>query len=165
MKIDIIPATINDAERLLIFYGNLLSEGLPYIMNNPVPTLEQEIQFIKNHDGKNSLILLAVSNNEVVGMCNFRIGSHQQLSHTCFLIGISVAKHFRRRGVGKKLLSAVEDWCIDRSIYRLDFEVVDGNPAVIFYENLGYQIEGRKHKAIKVQNEFKDLLIMAKLLA
>jgi RimJ/RimL family protein N-acetyltransferase len=165
MKIDIIPATINDAERLLNFYENLLSEHLPFIMNNPTPTLEQEIQFIKNHDGKASWILLAVNNKEVVGMCNFRIGSHHQLSHTCSLIGIAIAKDFRRLGIGTKLLTAVEDWCKANSIYRLDFEVVEGNPAIAFYQNLGYQIEGRKRSAIKIGNELKDFIIMAKLLA
>jgi GNAT superfamily N-acetyltransferase len=165
MKIDIMPATIADAERLQNFYKNLLSENLPFIMDNPLPTLEQEIEFIKYHDGNNSLILLAVNNEEVVGMCNIRMGSHHQLSHTCFLLGISVAKHFRRLGIGAKLLPFVEDWCKDRSIRRLELEVVEGNPAVAFYQSLEYQIEGRKRCAIKVGKEFKDIIIMAKLFA
>lgn len=54
---------------------------------------------------------------------------------------------------------------VDRSIRWIDFEVVDGNPAVAFYESLGYQIEGRKRGAIKVNDDLKDLLIMAKLMA
>jgi ribosomal protein S18 acetylase RimI-like enzyme len=165
MKIDIIHAGIIDAERLLEFYKNILSETLPFIMRNSVPTLEQERQFIQNHDGENSVILLAVDNDKVIGSCNFRVGGHPQLSHTCFLIGIAVAKNYRGLGVGTKLLTSAENWCIDKSIHRLDFEVVDGNPAIFFYEKLGYQIEGRKRKAIKVQDKFKDLLIMAKVLA
>jgi ribosomal protein S18 acetylase RimI-like enzyme len=164
MKIDIISASIIDAEGLLDFYKNILSENLSFIMSNPVPTLEQEKQFIRNHDGESSVILLAVDNGQVVGMCNFRVGGHHQFAQTCFLIGISVAKKYRRLGVGTKLLTSVENWCKGKSIRRLDFEVVDGNPAVFFYEKFGYQIEGRKREAIKVQDEFKDSLIMAKLL-
>jgi GNAT superfamily N-acetyltransferase len=160
--LSIVPATSEDAQKVLTFYSCLLAEHLPYIMDNPAPTLEQEIAFIQRHDGKRSLLLLAHSGEQVVGMCGYQIAAHQQLSHVCSL-GISVHKAFRSQGIGRRLIAAGEKWCRSRAVYRLEFEVVDGNPAVVFYQRLGFEIEGRKRKAIKVGDDFRDLIIMAKM--
>ena len=97
-------------------------------------------------------------------MSGYHIAGHPQHSHCCSL-DISVAKHSRRQGIGLRLITAGEEWCRSKSIRRLDFEVIDGNPAVAFYQELGFEIEGRKREAVKVGDEFRDLIIMARLLA
>lgn len=164
MNVKIIQAKMEHAEALRIYYTELLLEKLPFIMDNPAPTLEQEQAFIQKNDGVGSLLLLAVSDGNVVGMSGYNIAAHHQLSHVCSL-GISIAKPFRRHGIGSRLISDGETWCRSRSVRRLEFEVVDGNPAVVFYQHLGYEIEGRKQQAFRVGEVFRDVIIMAKMLA
>ena len=154
MNVEIVPANVDDAERVLAYYTDLLAERIPFIMDNPVPTLEQEIEFIQKHDGQGDVLLLAVCEEQIVGSSGYHIAVHHQRAHTCSL-GISVAKAWRRRGIGAKLIRAGEKWCSSRSIRRLCFEVVDGNPAVGFYQGLGFEIEGRKRKAIRVGDTFR----------
>ena len=163
MDIQIAAATVDDAERVLAYYTELLAEGLGFIMDNPAPTLAEEIEFIEEHDGERSVLWLAGGADRVVGLNGYNIAPHHQHAHTCRM-GISVARDFRRRGVGRRLITAGEEWCLSKSVRRLEFEVVDGNPALAFYQALGFEIEGRRRQAIKVGDEFRDMIIMAKLL-
>jgi RimJ/RimL family protein N-acetyltransferase len=164
MSMEIRQATEADTEAILSYYTELLAEKLPFIMGNPVPTLEQERTFVQKHDGKRAALFLALSKGRVVGMSGYHIGGHPQHSHSCSL-GISVGKPFRRQGIGSRLIATGEEWCRSKSVRRLDFDVIDGNPAVAFYQQLGFEIEGSKREAVKVGDEFRDLIIMAKLLA
>lgn len=164
MKTEIKQATNHDAEAVLAYYTELLAEGLTEILANPVPTLEQEKEFLKKHDGQQSALFLAFVDGRVVGMSGYHIAVHPQTRHSCSL-GISVAKNFRRHGIGSQLISAGEEWCRSKAIHRLEFEVIDGNPAVVFYQRLGFGIEGRKRDAIRVGSKFKDVIIMAKMMA
>jgi RimJ/RimL family protein N-acetyltransferase len=163
MDVEITAAGVEHAEGVLAYYAALLAEKLPFIMDNPVPTLEQEIEFIEKHDGKRAVLLLAMAGGQVVGIGGYSLGAHRQRAHTCSL-GISVAKPFRRRGIGTRLIAAGEEWCRSKSVRRLELEVLHDNPAVAFYEKLGFEVEGRKREAIGVDDNFRDLLIMAKLL-
>ncbi len=163
MKIRITTASEEYAEAVLRYYTDLLAENLPYILNNPVPTLEQELNFIRKHDGERSILFIAIAGEAVVGISNFAIPAHHQYSHTCSL-GISVAKDFRRHGVGSDLISSGESWSRSRGVRRISFDMIDGNPALNFYQHLGYEVEGRKRDAIKVGNEFRDLLLLGKIL-
>ena len=121
-------------------------------------------KFVQKNDGERAALFLALSDARVIGMTEYDIEGHHQHSHCCSL-AISVTQSFRGQGIGSRLIAAGEEWCKSKSIKRLDFEVIEGNPAVAFYQRLGFEIEGRKRKAVKVGNEFRDLIIMAKLLA
>jgi RimJ/RimL family protein N-acetyltransferase len=164
MTISITTATEDHAEAVLKYYTALLSENLAYILNNPAPTLEQERDFIRKHDGERSALFIATDGDNVVGISNFSIPGHHQYSHTCSL-GISVARDFRRRGIGSDLIYAGEDWGRSRGVRRISFDMLDGNPALAFYQHLGFEVEGRKREAIKVDDEFRDLLLLGKILA
>jgi len=164
MNIEITPATVSDARQVLSYYTDILSENLPFIMSNPVPTLEQEINFIKKHDGNYSLLLLAKHEGLLIGMNGYQIERHPQHSHSCSL-GITVAKSFRGKGVGTQLIQSGIGWCKSKFVLRLELEVIDGNPAVPFYEKLGFKVEGRKRKFVRIGESFKDMIIMAQILA
>ncbi len=164
MSIEVVQPNVDDAERVLAYYTDLLADRIPFILDNPVPTLEQEVEFIRRHDGEQAALFMAVAGGGVVGLAGYTLAAHHQRRHTCSF-GISVAKAWRGRGIGASLIRAGEDWCASRSVRRLSCEMIEGNPAAAFYERLGFEIEGRKRQAIQVGESFKDLIIMAKLLA
>ena len=163
MNIEIKPAQTEHAELALQYYSCLLSEKLPFILDNPIPSLDDEIKFIQQHDGEHAILFMAMHDNQVVGLSGYQIKTHHQLSHTCSL-GISIDKEFRGKGIGSKLISAGENWCRSKSIHRLELEVLEDNPAITFYHKLGFEKDGSKRDAIKVNGAFKDMIIMSKIL-
>lgn len=164
MSIEIRQATVQDAEAALAFYTDLLAEKIPYVLDNPVPTLEQEREFLQAHTGDQGALFLACDGERVVGLCAFRLAAHPQSAHCC-LLGISVARSWRGRGLGTRLITAGLQWCRARSVRRLELEMIDGNPARRLYERLAFVVEGRKRQAVRVGDADMDIIIMARLLA
>ena len=55
---------------------------------------------------------------------------------------IAVSENYQGRGLGKKLLSKVEKYCISQNIFRLRIPTQKENrPACNFYEKMGYTID------------------------
>ena len=76
---------------------------------------------------------------------------------------MSVAKAWRGRGVGRKLLAAAIDRARDwPGFCRIELECVAWNTAgVRLYESLGFVLEARKTKAINLRGRPEDMLLMA----
>ena len=65
----------------------------------------------------------------------------------CWIMALSVAYRFRRRGVGRALLQRVESWCVDDGYS--DIRVHSGEQrrdAHTFYEACGFKHTGRRFK-------------------
>jgi RimJ/RimL family protein N-acetyltransferase len=76
---------------------------------------------------------------------------------------MSVARRWRGRGVGRKLLAAAIDetrqW---PGFCRIELECVAWNqPGVRLYESLGFVLEARKTKAVNLRGRPEDMLLMA----
>ncbi len=57
-----------------------------------------------------------------------------------FIQEICVAEGHRKTGIGRKLMSFVEQWACDRNLNRLEFTVLQRNrDASSFYESLGFR--------------------------
>lgn len=77
---------------------------------------------------------LAIHEGKIVG---YQIGSLRDGS--AFLNKIIVDKSIRKLGMGKKLLFAFLEKCLQENIERIKFRVRVDNPAVVFYDKLGFQ--------------------------
>ena len=66
---------------------------------------------------------------------------------TCWIMALSVATRFRRRGIGRMLLAEVERWCRDHDIpdIRLHSGEQRGD-AHAFYNACGYHLAGVRFK-------------------
>lgn len=58
------------------FYCDLLKENMPYIRDNPAPTLEEETNFIKAFIKGPGDLFLAFNDSEVVGMLDIQRSLH-----------------------------------------------------------------------------------------
>lgn len=81
----------------------------------------------------------------------------------CGRFGMSVAKDWRGKGVGRAILAAAiektREW---PGFCRIELEVFPHNAtAIALYESMGFELEARKVKAVKMQAEPEDLLLMA----
>lgn len=89
----------------------------------------------------NSIILFIYSSGvacrEPIGyaLCYYYYSTWEGKS--LFLEDLYVRPASRKSGVGKKLFNTVEKFAKDDGCLRLDFQVLNWNPAIGFYERLG----------------------------
>ena len=57
--------------------------------------------------------------------------------HSIYLDDLYVREQFRGRGYGRSLLAHLAQICVERGYPRLDWWVLDWNPAVDFYRSIG----------------------------
>jgi len=59
--------------------------------------------------------------------------------------GIAVKSEFRNRGIGRRLMGAVQDWAISNAATSIELNVYEFNKAAMaFYQKLGYGTLSRK---------------------
>ena len=91
---------------------------------------------------RNAKTWVAEAGEEIVGF----VVAERQLRQVGHIITIDVIKSWRRRGVGARLMEAVEDWVRQQGLRLVHLETAADNlPAQRFYQARGYeQIETLK---------------------
>ncbi len=70
---------------------------------------------------------------------------HRTVDGEVYIDGIAVAPDWRGRGIGSRLIAALEAWAADRQLALLCLEVIDTNPrARKLYQRLGFEIAGHQ---------------------
>ena len=91
-------------------------------------------------------LLVAESNSKVVGLVHLeiaeQIGGPGEFSRkTGWVLSIDVEEQHRRKGIGKALMEAGEQWAASKGASHIEFDVWDFNHGAIhFYESLGYRV-------------------------
>lgn len=62
-------------------------------------------------------------------------------------------------------MEEVIKWCKKNQVEKIELEVFEENtPAIALYKKFGFIEEGRKNRNIKIKDEYKNTLLMAKFL-
>ena len=154
---------------------DLFSERLPTLLNlDPDISLEDEEAFVRPYLDKPGWLLLmaedpgeegaeAAGAAEVIAVLSFQGREHAYLTHSGEF-GISVRRDWRGRGIGTRLLDALEAWAQAHGFRRLELTVFANNvDAVRLYERRGFEREGRKRGAVLIDGDFIDLIEMVKV--
>lgn len=163
------PATPDDAAAAIEHTTRAIEEFPENLVLNPGEfdyTLEYEQKlFADVAASDNSAFLLALVDDQIVGLLNYTGGKRQSLRHAAVL-GISVRKAWCDRGVGTALLqAAIAHAMAGGVIKRLELAVYAHNArAIHVYEKLGFHPEGRRQNAVCKNGRYFDDLIMALLL-
>jgi ribosomal protein S18 acetylase RimI-like enzyme len=82
----------------------------------------------------NAVVLLALDADRVLGSA--LVG---QDGHRGWVYYVAVDPDRQKQGIGRLIMTAAEDWLIERGIWKVQLLVRSGNePATAFYEQLGY---------------------------
>lgn len=82
--------------------------------------------------------ILAFIGGEPAGVALFQTRFSTWLGRPClYLEDLYVCEHARGQGVGRRLMARLAAIAVERGWARIDFQVLDWNPARRFYERLG----------------------------
>jgi RimJ/RimL family protein N-acetyltransferase len=158
-------AVLADAPRLLEIRRLVVEEG-DFMLTEPDEfelTVEQLRKSVQKHArAPGYLYLVAEVGGQVVGMVHFANGLLHRTAHAGML-SIYVDYDWRGQGVGQHLLQGLIDWA-ERNprIEKLSLAVFSTNiKAIGLYEKLGFQIEGRCPRDMKLATgEYIDSILM-----
>ena len=169
MKATIREAEPGDAEQLIAYVERLAEEtdsDIPLAPGEFNLTVEEEREILAGYAAsENSLFLVAEVGSQIVGALTCRGATRQATRHSATL-GISIRKGWRGEGIGTALMAHAIEWAGNTgSVTRIELKVIARNKVAIhLYEKFGFQIEGRRQRAVYLNREYADDLIMALLL-
>jgi RimJ/RimL family protein N-acetyltransferase len=110
-------------------------------------------------------VLVAETDGAIVGRLSISRDPHPASRHVADL-GVMVARESRRRGAGRALMEAAEEWATSVGVRKIELHVFPHNSAgMSLYESLGYEREGLRRAHYRRGDEFLDAVLMAKVVA
>jgi ribosomal protein S18 acetylase RimI-like enzyme len=122
---------------------------------NPLST-RNYLQFIQKKGG---IHFVALDGNAIVGWCDVIPGMFEDLVNVGRL-SIGLLPEYRRKGLGKLLLSQVIETTFKSFIERIELEVFASNLAAIgLYRSTGFREVRKKTNGHKTHNQVEDILL------
>ena len=160
-------ATERDVPGLIGLINQLAVEAtlLFVVPIDPVNGAEDLRQFLHATAASgNNAVLVAAVGEHLVGLATATGGVHPAKRATVE-IGIGILEAYRGRGIGRALMTGIEDWARIAGIHRLQLPVVATNePAIALYRKSGFSIEGTLRESVRVDGRDVDQYMMSKLL-
>ncbi len=114
--------------------------------------------------GDSIFVVVAEAGAELIGFGALTRGALQRNRHCCGLMLGVRATHWGA-GLGRRILDELLAWMRSQGMRRLEASLADGNDrARAFYERCGFQREGRKRKALRMDHGFVDEIVLGLLL-
>ena len=160
------PAIADDAAQLIKLMQQVVAEPHSNLLRSEGEfnyTVEEEQEILRRcNESANSLYLVAVDGDLLVGSLHCGGGSHKATLHECKL-SMSVAQAYRNQGVGGRLLSEAIAWAKSNpNLSRMDLVVFERNQAAIhLYEKFGFEVEGHHRHTIWRDGQYLDTISMA----
>ncbi|MEN3008175.1 GNAT family N-acetyltransferase [Pseudothermotoga sp.] len=157
---------LSDAPQLVVFKKTVTSES-PFLITYPdeVEDVFEARRFISIYlTDDRRIFLVAEQGGQIVGMITLAGSAKRKVLHKAEL-GISVRKSHWGKGIGSALMSEALKIAKQKGFKKIQLEVMENNErAIKLYQKFGFEIEGRKKKAVCMDGKYLDLLVMGKWL-
>lgn len=122
--------------------------------------LEKTTEYIRASLDRGDVRVVAVVGSKVLRWCDISPISFEGLDHVGRLF-MGVLKEYRGRGIGLSLLRQALKMAQERGLEKVELEVFASNiPAIGLYEKEGFEVEGRKRRARKLDGMYEDIIVM-----
>ncbi len=158
-------AQISDAEELINVVKEYVEESkfIPYAKGEFSPTISEEEKWIQSFsDNENSLLLLAVHNNHIIGNISVNGAQREMMKHTA-CIGIGMLLSYRGKGIGSVLFEKAINWVRENALLEiLWLETYKTNESgIALYRKFGFSEIGKHPHFIKLPSgEYIDEITM-----
>lgn len=135
-----------------------------YLAFLAAPPFEAVRSYVLSNPERNVLQFVALADGEVVGWIDITPQSFEGFTHSGEL-GMGVHKEHRGRGIGSQLIEKALRAAQEAGLERVELEVYESNtPAVRLYEKYGFETEGLKKKARKLDGQYDNIVLIALIL-
>ncbi len=140
---------------------NSVASERDYLLMLEAPPLESVASFVRTNIERDYAQYVAVVESEIVGWADIIPDERETLKHIGGL-GMGIRRDHRRKGIGQALLQNVVAHSFKMGLTRLELEVFANNAAAIaLYEKHGFEREGTKRNARRIDGRYLDAHIMA----
>ena len=131
--------------------------------NRYLPEIKRE-EFDSMFNDSQLNFVAVESDGELLGHLAINSTPKPTLKHSASF-GIAVAKTSRGKGVGRFLMEYLLSYCDEQlNLTRLELEVHANNVAALaLYKSFGFKVEGTKRKAVLVEDNLIDIVIMSRV--
>jgi len=113
----------------------------------------RETDFMAFDNDPNKNLFFAYADGELAG----QIQVHRWWNNYALIDDFGVDTKFRRRGIGRALMTRAIDWAKEKGFPGMFLETQDINvPACLFYENYGFELRGFDMNLYKAQKSPLD---------
>lgn len=160
-------ARIEDAASLVELFKRLDRET-GFMLFEPgerVITVDQQAERLKEFESSSTQAMFVAENNSsFLGFAVGIGGSAIRNRHSVSIV-IGVLKSYWSKGIGQELMRSLEVWATAKGSHRLELTVMVHNTrAVSFYQKCGFEREGIKRDALRVEGKYVDEISMSKLI-
>jgi GNAT superfamily N-acetyltransferase len=127
-----------DIEKMVLLLEELFSIEADF-QSDPERQMEGITMFLDGC-GKHKCIKVAETDGNIVGMCTTQlVVSTAQGTPAALVEDMVVAAGYRKKGIGRKLMQAIESWAKSHGATRLQLLADRTNgPALDFYQSIGW---------------------------
>lgn len=166
-KITLRPAEPGDSCEILDTIRSSALERSYVLMEQYGKDAPAERGFIESLNREKNLLIVAVSDHEVVG-CLAALqagGGHRDETAHILHVGLHLREELRGLGIGSKMLSYAMKWAKEKGFKKMEASIFTPNRRSLhLFNKAGFREEGiRKHR-IRVGTDFIDEVLVGKIL-
>ena len=161
------PAVPEDATEIIKTVSSTSLNRSYILMDKYGKDEEAEKKYITEIDRGHNLLLVAVSNDVVIGSLaalQAEGGQNLQTAHV-INIGLHLIKTFREAGIGTHMLKYAIEWAREKGFKKLEASIFTTNKgSLTLFSHAGFCEEGTRRKQFRIGSEYIDEVFMGKIL-
>jgi len=140
---------------------DIVARERKYLAFVQAPPISSTRRFVLANIAAGHPQFVALDGDEVVGWCDILPKALEGFTH-CAELGIGVLPSHRGRGIGKRLMQETLTLAKKQNLERVELQVYASNRAAVsLYEAFGFEVEGIKKRARKIDGVYDDIVMMA----
>lgn len=162
MQHEVRAIAVEDAESFHACLDAVAREGR-FLALPEAPPLEEVKSFVRSNVERGVPQVVARAESQVVGWCDIVPGWHHTLRH-CGSLGMGLLPAHRGQGLGRLLFDECLRLAVQAGVTRVELEAREDNePALSLYRQLGFSVDGRKARGMRVNGEYISTIAMSLL--